>query len=86
MEKYKQSTFWTLESWNHNAFEDKNYHMIWGPFPIQTVTKDKDGKVRVIDEFRMETISSNLRKFDPNVRFVKYRHAENNHPRESLAA
>ncbi len=87
MQKYKEVSFFTLESWNHNAFKDKHYHMIWGPFPIQSVEKDREGKIiRVIDNFKTEAISVNLRKFDPTVRFVKYRHADNDHSKESIAA
>ena len=52
----------TIESWNHNACEDKSYHMVWGPFPIS--------------KWRTEEITSNLRKSDPNVKFLKYKHAE----------
>lgn len=81
-------THFTIESWNHAAFRAQgkpHYTMVWGPFPIETVSKDKDGKTVVTNNFNNEKITGNLRKFDPKVVIVKYRHAEHE-SKEHLAA
>lgn len=58
--KPKNSQF-TIESWNHKCF-DPDYHMVWGPYPIEAFDK--------------EVITGNLSKFDPNVKFIKYKHID----------
>ncbi len=66
-----KNTHFSIESWNHSGFAAQgkaDYHMVWGPFPIEG--------------FESEVISKNLKKFDPNVKLLKYKHQNAEQPRE----
>ena len=57
---FETNTHFTLESWNHPCFS-KDYHMIFGPYPIS----------------RLEEIKRTIVKnFDPRVKYLFYKYKE----------
>lgn len=61
MQKHSKDTMFSVDSWNHPCYGEKNwdYHMIWGPYPLSKMKEIKD------------TV---LKNFDKKVKYVLYKH------------